>query len=306
MRSIALQITTMKKAPLQFQPAPLQPDAVRGSQVAIVGGTGGIGRALARQLASHGAQVIVVGQTFRDAEVPNISFIRADLSLMSEARRVARLLPAETLDLVIFTTGIFAAPQRQATAEGLERDMAVSYLSRLVILQEIAPRLGAQRSAGQAKPRVFVMGYPGSGQAGTLGDLNAERAYRAMAVHMNTVAGNEMLVLDSARRHQHFHVYGLNPGLIKTDIRGNFLGGNKFVFALLEGLIGLMTPTADDYARRILPLLCAPELETRSGALFNSKAQAVLPSPGLEPAHIAAFLNESEALVARTGAALSA
>lgn len=292
----------MKKDTLQFTPAPLKREDVLGRNVAIVGGTGGIGRALARELAGYGAHVVVVGQTFRDADMANIEFIRADLSLMSEARRVASLLPAETLDLVIFTTGIFAAPKRQQTAEGLERDMALSYLSRLVILQAIAPRLGTGRPAGGAKPRVFVMGYPGTGQAGTLGDLNAEHSYRAMGVHMNTVAGNEMLVLDGSRRHTHFNVYGLNPGLIKTDIRSNFLGGSKFVFALLEGLIGLMTPTADDYAKRIAPLLVAPELEARSGALFNGKAQAILPSPGLVPAHVAAFLNESQALVARTNA----
>lgn len=292
----------MKKDTLQFKPAPLKREEVLGRNVAIVGGTGGIGRALARELAGYGANVVVVGQTFRDADMANIEFIRADLSLMSEARRVASLLPAETLNLVIFTTGIFAAPKRQETAEGLERDMAVSYLSRLVILQAIAPRLGAGRPAGRAKARVFVMGYPGTGQAGTLGDLNAERSYRAMEAHMNTVAGNEMLVLDGARRHKHFNVYGLNPGLIKTDIRSNFLGGSKFVFALLEGLIGLVTPTPDDYAKRIAPLLVAPELEARSGALFNSKAQAILPSPGLVPTHIAAFLNESQALVTRTNA----
>jgi hypothetical protein len=39
---------------------------------------------------------------------------------MQEAQRVAALPPAETFDLVIFTTGIFAAPERQETAEGIE------------------------------------------------------------------------------------------------------------------------------------------------------------------------------------------
>ncbi len=102
-------------------------------KVAIVDGTGGIGRAFSRFMASRGASILVVGQTFRDSGVSGVEFIKADLSLMREARRVAALLPAETLDLVIFTTGIFAAPKRQETAEGIERDMAVSYLSRLVL-----------------------------------------------------------------------------------------------------------------------------------------------------------------------------
>lgn len=33
---------------------------------------------------------------------------------------------------------IFAAPKRQVTAEGIERDMAVSYLNRLVMLRNLA------------------------------------------------------------------------------------------------------------------------------------------------------------------------
>lgn len=292
----------MKKSDsLKFTPPTLTRSEVLGLKVAVVGGTGGIGRALARELAGHGANVVVVGQTFRDTDKPKIEFIRADLSLMSEARRVAALLPAETLDLVIFTTGIFAAPRRQETTEGLERDMAVSYLSRLVILQGMAPRLGTHLPTGRRKARVFIMGYPGTGQTGTLGDLNAELSYSAMSVHMNTVAGNEMLVLDGARRYPHFNLYGLNPGLIKTDIRSNFMAGNKFLFALLEGLIGLMTPTADSYAQRIAPLLLAPELEAHSGALFNNKARAILPSPKLTSPHVKAFLAESQALADRAG-----
>jgi nucleoside-diphosphate-sugar epimerase len=65
-------------------------------KVAVVGGTGSIGRPISRFLASRGANVIVVGQTFRDSGVARIEFIKADLNLMSEARRVAALLPAET------------------------------------------------------------------------------------------------------------------------------------------------------------------------------------------------------------------
>jgi len=90
---------------------------LNGLKLVIVGGTGGIGRALARFMASRGASVIVVGRTFRDAGVPGITFIQADLSLMREAKRIGEALPAETLDIVIFTTGIFAAPERQETAE---------------------------------------------------------------------------------------------------------------------------------------------------------------------------------------------
>ena len=150
---------------------------LKGMKVAIVGGTGGIGRALSRFMSSRGASVVVVGQTFRDSGVPGIEFIKADLSLMREAQRVAVLLRAENLDLLVFTTGIMAGPKREETAEGIERDMAVSYLSRLVIVREIGPHLGKNRPAAPMKSRVFIMGFPGTGQAGKLDDLNAEKSY---------------------------------------------------------------------------------------------------------------------------------
>ena len=135
-----------------------------GLKIATVGGTGGIGRAISRFIASRGAIVLVVGQTFRDSGVRGIESIQADSSRMREARRVVALLPAENLDIVTFTTGSFAARKREETAEGIERDMAISYLSRLVMLREIAPCLGKNRSESPIEPRVFIMGYPAQGK----------------------------------------------------------------------------------------------------------------------------------------------
>jgi NAD(P)-dependent dehydrogenase (short-subunit alcohol dehydrogenase family) len=272
---------------------------LQGMKVAIVGGTGGIGQALSRFMASKGTKVSVVGRSFRDSDIPGIEFIEADLSLMREARRAGARLPAESLDLVILTTGIMAAPKREETTEGIERDMAVSYLSRLAIVREIAPRLGAGRPADRMKPRVFVMGYPGTGQLGAPDDLNAEKSYDAFAVHMNTVAGNEMLVLDGAKRYANASFYGLNPGLIKTNIRDNFFGENSLKSRVIEGLIGLLTPNAATFAKRLTPLLVSPDLEGRSGAMFDQKCRAVLPSPGLTDSYVSAYMAASEQLLSR-------
>ncbi len=269
-----------------------------GKKIAVVGGTGGLGRAIAQRLAKQGAHVTVVGQTFRDAGTPNLEFVQADLSLLREAERVAKALPAESLDVVLFTTGIFAAPERQVTSEGVERDMAVSYLSRLVMLRELGTRLGKERTVGSLAPRVFVMGYPGAGQEGTLGDLNAEKTYGAMWVHMNTVVGNECLVHDATRRYPKVNTYGLNPGLIKTNIRDNFLGQGSLRSRIAESMISWFTPTPETYADRIAPLLVSPDLEPHRGAMFDQKASAILPTPKLtDRAHVDRFLRESEEIV---------
>ena len=123
-----------------------------------------------------------------------------------------------------------------------------------------------------------------------------------MRVHMNTVAGNEALVLDAAQRYPHAAFFGLNPGLVKTDIRANYLGEGSLKHRVIEGLLGLFTPTPETYAERVLPLLVAPELDAHSGAMFDPKGQPILRSPGLDAARVRAVIEASDALLARATA----
>src|SRR5262245_7555943 len=162
---------------LQITPADITTFA--GTRALVVGGTDGIGRAIARFLAGRGAAVVVVGRTFRDEGSAGITFHRADLSSMAECRRVGRALSPD-IDVAFFTPGIMPAPQRQITPEGLEMDLAVSFLSRLAILNELVPRVAAGTGARTRRPRVLVMGFPGTGEAGNVDDLNSERSYLPM------------------------------------------------------------------------------------------------------------------------------
>ena len=126
---------------------------VLGKKVLVVGGTSGLGRAIAVEAASRGASVKVVGRIFKDEGVNGLSFEKADLSLMKEASRIGETVD-DNYDVVVFTQGIIAASKRAESADGLEMDMAVSFLSRLVILQRLIPRL-------KKDARVFIMGFPG-------------------------------------------------------------------------------------------------------------------------------------------------
>ncbi|GAA0553780.1 hypothetical protein GCM10009533_59720 [Saccharopolyspora spinosporotrichia] len=218
---------------------------------------------------------------------------------MREAARLGRDLPAEDYDVVLFTLGILAAKNREETSGRIERDMAVSYLSRFAVLQGLSSRLGAARPDDAPQPRVFVMGSPGTGIRGNPEDLNAEGPYRAVPVYMNTVAANEALVLAGTDRLPGPAYFGLNPGLIKTDIRSNYLGEGSIAHRLAEALIGITGQSPQTYAKRILPLLFAPGLEGRTGVMFNNKAQPILPSRGFDKAHADRFMTASEALLRR-------
>src|SRR5688572_31682132 len=91
---------------------PVSPESLdlSGKRVVVVGGTGGISRALSRLMAARDAQVTIVGRTFREADTPGIRFMQADLELMSEALRIGQTLPADELDRVVFTTVSCPAP----------------------------------------------------------------------------------------------------------------------------------------------------------------------------------------------------
>ncbi|CAE8675354.1 unnamed protein product, partial [Polarella glacialis] len=262
--------------------------------VAVVGGTSGIGAAFAKEMASKGADVIVMGRTFRD-EGPRLTFIKADLSSVESMKAAAAELPAEDLDMLIFTNGILPAKTRVATSDGLEADLAVSYISRFVILRELSERLGTNRPR---RPRVFVMGGPGLGEKGNPADLNAENSYSRFLQHGKTVAVNEALVLDAAARFPRLAVFGLNPGLIKTDIRSSITGTGCF-FRFTEGVVGYCFPSAEVYAERLVPVLFAPALEKESGFHFNPKADAIKPSKVMTTQLTAKYIEATEALLAR-------
>jgi NAD(P)-dependent dehydrogenase (short-subunit alcohol dehydrogenase family) len=282
-----------------IRPVPIEQLDLSSKRLAVIGGTNGLGRAIAQQALARGAEVTVVGRTFRDAPTARLTFVSADLSSMKEAVRVGHELPAESFDLVLFTTGIFAAKTREETPEHVERDMAISYLSRLAILQGLSPRLGSAREGFAPRPRVFVMGSPGTGAIGNPEDLNSEKNYRAMLAHANTLAGNEILVLGAKDRFPGPAFFGLAPYLVKTGIRSNLLGDGSITHKLVETAVGIFMQSPDTYAKRIVPLLFARELEGRTGLMFGHKAQPILPSQGLDSAYIDRYLSASEALLRR-------
>jgi NAD(P)-dependent dehydrogenase (short-subunit alcohol dehydrogenase family) len=138
--------------------------------VLCMGGTSGIGSAVAEAFLRRGTRVVVIGRTRPQkllSEGGNlIRFVEADLSLITVARATAIELSKEHFDVILCTTtltpGAFAL-----TDEGIERDLATSYLSRFVVLNEMEAR-GALKNT-----RVFIMGYPGvNWAASTLNEMN--------------------------------------------------------------------------------------------------------------------------------------
>jgi len=301
-----------------------------GKTMTVVGGTSGVGRAVALFAAAKGAKVTVVGRSFKvrskarvvngttvpssssleltrpdarllrqDAGVANVTFVQADFSSMAVANSVGSTLPPA--DVTVLSHGIIADKTRQVTAEGLEADMAISALSRLVLLRQLVPRLATGS-------RVFVWGMPGNGMKFKFDDLNAEKGYEGAFgfVHANTVGANEAIVLELAQREKAsprgVSFFGCNPGLIATGIRDVMHGGRSSMMgSCLEGMIGMFTPSVDTYASTMVPLLFAPGLEAHNGAMFGQDGKAILINPEFKaPTRVTEWYTALEALLKRT------
>jgi len=217
-------------------------------RILVVGGTAGIGKAVAEGAIKRGAQVTIIGRRQPSGlllQKNSATFIQKDLQLMKNASELAsQELDLTCFDIVLFTNGITTTPVRKQTSEGVELDLAVSYLSRLAIAQHFKGVLGNGRADKTRKPRVFVMGFPGKKNSADLDDFNSDRNYSAMAAHLTTVVANEALVTYLNTQYPELNAYGLNPGLIKTEIRNNFLGAGSWLSMIVETLIGFFLPVS--------------------------------------------------------------
>jgi len=245
---------------------------VSGKDFLITGGTKGLGAGAAKGLAKHGAKVVVVGRTTPKEllEIPGISFIQADLGTVRGTIELARQLKGRTFDTAVLSTGIITRSTLTRTSEGLEEDLAISYLSRFVLINEM---IKANMLVG--RKRIYVFGYPGNNLKPTsVEDMNFESVkYTQIPAHMNTVVFNESLVHETARRFPEYHVYGLNPGWIQTGIRDNFHGGEGTILGkTAEAVIGFFNWSVDDYVENsLIHLLASETLANKNGVSFSQK-----------------------------------
>ena len=265
----------------------------------IIGGTAGIGKALAESLLKRNAAVTIVGRRSLDSSLSKAVLVKKDLSLMKNARELADEVDVTMFDVIVFTNGIISQKTRVETADGIEQDLAVSYLSRLAFLKR-AVEIGFpsdKRKDTSRKPRVFIMGYPGKEQSVNLDDFNSEKEYKQWPAHMNTVVGNEALVYDFGDKNPLVNVYALNPGLIKTDIRTNVLG-TGVLKSFVEGAIGLFCKSAGKYSESVLlQLMVTPDIENTSKLVFECDGSLLKRNPFLAEENQLKVVKASEELL---------
>ncbi len=280
-----------------------------GRRTAVVtGGTGGIGRAVAVELARRGYRVLIVG---RDAARGSAvlaaldeahpggdhALIRADLALLRDTAHVADEIARRTdrLDAVMLCAGVLSTVA-EWTDENLERGLVLNYLSRYLLLRRLLPLL-AQAPSG----RVVLVANAGKYRDTLdLDDLQLRRGRgRGLHVAGRTQFANDLLAVELAERVRgsRIVVTCVFPGVVATDVLRNARGLARPVRA---AGIALQRLAASPATAAQTPVFLAddPAAARLGGTFFGPRRRRLrIPDRALRPERRAALWAASEDLV---------
>lgn len=265
-------------------------------RVAVVtGGTDGIGRAVAMQLALGGDRVIFVGRdpergaealTALRAARPGAQhvYLQGDLSLLADTARIADEIAQHTrrVDALVCCAGVLAL-RPEWTAEGLERTFTLNYLSRYLLAARLMPRL-LRAPSGRVVLVANAGRYPDTLD---FADLQLRRARPGLHVSGGSQFANDLLAVELAARLRdtRVEVTGVYPGLVRTNVFRNARGVAQPVRVAATCLQRLVATTPERAAVTPVRLAQDEDAVRISGAFFG---------PGMRQLPIPARVRDGE------------
>jgi retinol dehydrogenase 12 len=262
----------------------------------VSGGTDGIGKEIARGLASRGVRLIVVG---RDADKgrraeqelsrthgnAGVTYFQADLSLVREADRLAAGIRRQwrALNYLVLCAGSIRARQ-VITDEGVESNFALNYLTRFVLTRSLLPVLHAAGTPERAARILLISGAARHGKI-HFDDVNLTRSFSTVRMVLQSCQANDTLTVEWARRYaanerSNVRLNCLKVGVVKTSIRAELPRWMQLLAPLLFDPLLAQAPAT--VARSAVRLLLSSDFESTSGALFQHirKFKSVGPDRG--------------------------
>lgn len=282
----------------------------------VTGGTDGVGKEVARGLALAGHRVIVVGRDAKKGALveremrettgnAEVWFLQADLSLVREVNRLANEIAARwpALHYLVHSAGVVRG-RRELTAEGVESNFAINYLSRFALTGRLLPLLEAAGRPGEA---ARIMTVSGAAQNGTIhfDDVNLTMNFTTLRAVWQFCQANDVFTVELARRlalenDTRVTITSLKLGVVKTNIRREFPRWMQWLVPLVFDPLIALTPR--EAAESALGLLLAEDLEGVTGALFSKirKFKRVVPGARVrDPQEVRQLWELSERLVAK-------
>jgi len=193
--------------------------------VLVTGGSSGIGRVAARDLAARGDTLILVSRAdgagarvvdeIRADTGGDVHFLPADLSLLGDMRALAETVRARwpKLDVLLANAGAYFG-RRRVTSEGIEATWALNHLGTAVPAILMADLLAAA-----APSRVVITSSnAAAGARLRLDDPGFERRYQGFAAYAQSTLANQVMTLALAERLEAHgvRVHAMHPGFVAT------------------------------------------------------------------------------------------
>jgi retinol dehydrogenase-14 len=259
-----------------------------GRTVLVTGGSGGIGKATARGLATMGARVAIAGRhrertesaarEIRAAGGGQVDVFVADLSSQSEVRRLADevLQSLSRIDVLVNNVGGYWHT-RHLTADGLEHTFALNHLAPFLLTNLLLDRL----MQGATSRVVTVSSNAHKAGRIDFDDLQGDRSYSGARAYSQSKLANLLFTYELSRRLQSSTVTAnaLHPGVVSTGFGAEDPGVAQRLFTPVMRVF-MKSPAKG--AATSIHVASAPEIEGVTGQYFaNSKPKSAPPSAAM-------------------------
>lgn len=252
---------------------------MQGRVVLITGGTGGIGKVAALELARMGASVVIVGRNSqKTADVvreiqdatrnPLVDSLIGDLSVQAEVQKVAEAFRAryDKLHILLNNAGMIY-DTKTFTVDGLEQTFALNHMSYFLLTNLVLDML--KESAPSRIINVSSAAHATVTSGLNFDNLQGEKNWNPMSAYGRSKFLNLLFTYELARRLQGtgITVNALHPGSVNTGFSKN---NSSLPFRLfVQPIVNLMGMTPEQGAETSIYLASSPEVETVSGKYFE-------------------------------------
>ena len=242
-----------------------------GKTVVITGATSGIGEVAAVRLAEQGARIVFTARDPARADDTMAALKKAnpgadhavhmaDLSTLSEMKRVAGELAREPqIDVLINNAGALFN-KRQETADGLEMTFALNHMAYFTVTNLLLAKL---------KPGARIVTVASNAHRGAkldFNDLQSRKGYIGFPVYARSKLCNILFNRELARRiGSGITANALHPGFVATRFGDNSGGLMRTVLKVAKP-IGAISP--EEGAQTIIYLASSPQVAGVTGEYF--------------------------------------
>jgi len=247
---------------------------MQGKVCLITGGTSGIGKSTAHELARMGATVVIVGRNaqktsqvveeIRQASGNNaVDSLLADLSSQREVRRLANEFKSKYSHLHVLLNNAGAVfMRRQLSVDGIEMTFALDHLASFLLTNLLLDKIKA------SAPARIINVSSGAHTSGKIefDNLQGERNYSSRA-YGNSKLATILFTMELARRLEGtgVTVNALHPGFAATGFGKNNPG---FLMKIIRAVVPLIARSPAKGAETSIYLASSPEVQSITGKYF--------------------------------------